>query len=97
MAIWYILWPFGNVAVIWYIFLRFGKLCQEKSGSPDLKLELHPIDRYQENLFCRDSALHFVEHGLALPQRFVEPERVGGAVVGGELDRVLRHKLESIA
>jgi hypothetical protein len=36
MAIWYILWPFGNVAVIWYIFLRFGILCQEKSGNPDI-------------------------------------------------------------
>jgi hypothetical protein len=21
---WYILWPFVNVVVIWYIFLRFG-------------------------------------------------------------------------
>jgi hypothetical protein len=30
-VIWYILWPFGNV---WYIFLRFGTLCQEKSGNP---------------------------------------------------------------
>jgi hypothetical protein len=33
--IWYILWPFGNVMVIWYIFPRFGKFCQEKSGKPD--------------------------------------------------------------
>jgi hypothetical protein len=33
-AIWYILWPFGNVAEIWYIFPRFGILCQEKSGNP---------------------------------------------------------------
>jgi hypothetical protein len=24
----YILWPFGNVVVIWYIFLYFGILCQ---------------------------------------------------------------------
>jgi hypothetical protein len=32
-AIWYILWPFGNVVVIWYIIPRFGKLCQEKSGN----------------------------------------------------------------
>jgi hypothetical protein len=36
-AIWYILWPFGNVVVSWYIFPRFGKLCQEKSGNPALK------------------------------------------------------------
>jgi hypothetical protein len=34
MVIWYILWPFGNVMVNWYIFPRFGKLCQEKSGNP---------------------------------------------------------------
>jgi hypothetical protein len=44
MAIWNILrsfgicilWPFGNVEVIWYICPRFGKLCQEKSGNPGL-------------------------------------------------------------
>jgi hypothetical protein len=29
-----ILWPFGNVVVIWYIFPCFGILCQEKSGNP---------------------------------------------------------------
>jgi hypothetical protein len=34
-AIWYILWPCGNVVVIWYIFFRFSAfLCQEKSGNP---------------------------------------------------------------
>jgi hypothetical protein len=33
-VIWYILRPFGNVVVIWCIFPRFGKLCQEKSGNP---------------------------------------------------------------
>jgi hypothetical protein len=33
-VIWYILWPFGNSVVIWYIFPRFGILCQEKSGNP---------------------------------------------------------------
>jgi hypothetical protein len=26
---------FGNVVVLWYIFPRFGILCQEKSGNPD--------------------------------------------------------------
>jgi hypothetical protein len=31
---WYILCPFGNVVVIWYIFLCFGILCREKSGNP---------------------------------------------------------------
>jgi hypothetical protein len=36
-VLWYILWPFGNVVVIWYIFPHFGKLCQEKYGNPPLK------------------------------------------------------------
>jgi ABC-type uncharacterized transport system permease subunit len=30
----YILWAFGYVVVIWYIFTRFGILYQEKSGNP---------------------------------------------------------------
>jgi hypothetical protein len=30
-----ILWLFGNVVVIWYIFQRFGTLCQEKSCNPE--------------------------------------------------------------
>jgi hypothetical protein len=34
-AIWYTLWPFGNLVALWYIFTRFGILCKEKSGSPD--------------------------------------------------------------
>jgi hypothetical protein len=34
-VIWNI-WPFGNVGAIWYIFPRFGILCQEKSGNPGL-------------------------------------------------------------
>jgi hypothetical protein len=33
-VIWYILWPFCNAVLIWYIFPRFGLLCQEKSGNP---------------------------------------------------------------
>jgi hypothetical protein len=33
-VIWYILWPLGNVAVIWRSFSRFGKLCQKQSGNP---------------------------------------------------------------
>jgi hypothetical protein len=31
MAIWYILWPFGNLTAIWYISRH---LCQEISGNP---------------------------------------------------------------
>jgi hypothetical protein len=41
MVIWNILRPFNivyghfcNVVIIWYIFHRFGTLCQEKSGIP---------------------------------------------------------------
>jgi hypothetical protein len=34
-AIWYILWPFGNLVVIWYIFTRFGILYHLNSGNPD--------------------------------------------------------------
>jgi hypothetical protein len=34
-VIWDISWPFDNGVVIWYIFPRFGILCQEKSGNPD--------------------------------------------------------------
>jgi hypothetical protein len=33
-AIWYIPWPFGNFVAMWYLFPRFGVLCQEKSGNP---------------------------------------------------------------
>jgi hypothetical protein len=29
MAIWYILWPLGNLVAVWYIFSRLGKLYQE--------------------------------------------------------------------
>jgi hypothetical protein len=34
MVILHILWPFGNVVAIWYIFPCFGTLCREKSGNP---------------------------------------------------------------
>jgi hypothetical protein len=32
----YILSPFGNLVAVWYIFPRFGILCLEKSGNPDV-------------------------------------------------------------
>jgi hypothetical protein len=31
LAIWYKLWPFGNLVIIWYIF---GIFYQDKSGNP---------------------------------------------------------------
>jgi hypothetical protein len=34
MDIWYMLWTFVNLVAIWYIFPRFGTLCQETSGNP---------------------------------------------------------------
>jgi hypothetical protein len=37
-------WPFGNLVAIWYIFRRFGILCQKKSGNPGD--ELHAVSRY---------------------------------------------------
>jgi hypothetical protein len=42
MDIWNILWPLGNIIVIWYIFPRFGILRQEKSGNPALQFQLAP-------------------------------------------------------
>jgi hypothetical protein len=45
-VIWCILWPFGNFVVIWYIFPRFGILCQEKSGNPAENDNLHaPVNK----------------------------------------------------
>jgi hypothetical protein len=41
-AIWYILWPFGNLVAIWYISPRFGILCQDKSGNPGSSLAQTP-------------------------------------------------------
>jgi hypothetical protein len=34
-SIWNSVWRLGNLVAIWYIFHRFGILCQEKSGNPD--------------------------------------------------------------
>jgi hypothetical protein len=48
-AILYILLPFGNLEVIWYIFPRFGIFCEQKSGNPDL----HPIMVDDQNFFKR--------------------------------------------
>jgi hypothetical protein len=37
MAIWYIVWSFGNLVAIRYIFHCFGILCQEKSDNTTSK------------------------------------------------------------
>jgi hypothetical protein len=31
-------WPFGNLEAIWDLFARFGILCKEKSGNPEIGL-----------------------------------------------------------
>jgi hypothetical protein len=36
MVIWYILWPFGNAVVIWYIFPRLGILFEENLANLEL-------------------------------------------------------------
>jgi hypothetical protein len=41
-AFWYIL--FGNLAANWYIFPRFGILCQEKSGNPERNTQISAFD-----------------------------------------------------
>jgi hypothetical protein len=35
-GIWYILCSFGNLEEIWHTFPRFGILCQDKSGKPEI-------------------------------------------------------------
>jgi hypothetical protein len=51
-VIWYILWPFVNVEVIWYIFPVFGTLCLEKSGNP----EVSPNDVIMEEFDFREKS-----------------------------------------
>jgi hypothetical protein len=63
-GIWYILWPFGNVVAIWYIFPRFGILCQEKSGNPETDLYVRALIS-PSNIcltFCIDSRLPLRKH-----------------------------------
>jgi hypothetical protein len=48
--IWYILWPFGNVVVIWYIFPRFGIFCVEKIWQPRLRLTFLPLNKSNQEI-----------------------------------------------
>jgi hypothetical protein len=48
-VIWYILWPFGNVVVIWYIFPLLGILCQEKSGNPEWNMQVSSLKNARGN------------------------------------------------
>jgi hypothetical protein len=49
MAFWYISLPFGNLVAIWYIFPRFGILCQEKSGNPGPEWSHHKTFSFQKS------------------------------------------------
>jgi hypothetical protein len=50
---------FGNWVVIWHIFLRFGILCQEKSGNPDSVTEKAEDDRSSSALLNRNFVQKF--------------------------------------
>jgi hypothetical protein len=59
-AIWYSLWPYGDFFGNYiYIFPHFGKLCQEKAGSPGrehvLLWPLFGISRNMPNRSVSDS------------------------------------------
>jgi hypothetical protein len=45
----YVLWLFGtfygHVVAIWFIFPRFGTLCKERSGNPELESEIISISQ----------------------------------------------------
>jgi hypothetical protein len=47
-AIRYLLWPFRNVVVIWYIFPRFGILREEKSGNPGVATKRSSVGAAQQ-------------------------------------------------
>jgi hypothetical protein len=67
MEIWNILRPFGifyghfgNLALIWYIFLRFGILYQEKSGNPEyLQTDINSDERTLKTRLQLAKLLHF--------------------------------------
>jgi hypothetical protein len=54
-VIWYILWPFLYFVVIWYIFPRFGILCQENSGNPG-PLGTKVLTFCHQDFCCRKTA-----------------------------------------
>jgi hypothetical protein len=73
----YILWPFCNVAVIWYIFPRFGILCQEKSGNPV------GIGTRKSSLLSADGILSFPESRM-VARFFLEYDTKTGKNVPNE-------------
>jgi hypothetical protein len=53
-AILYVVWLFSNFVVIWYIFPRFGILCQEKSGIPAQHRDRDAAINEDESYFEKD-------------------------------------------
>jgi hypothetical protein len=53
-------WPLGNLVAIWHTLTLFGKLCQEKSGNPDVKNGI-------KKLFYLDTLSGHAEDGVAHP------------------------------
>jgi hypothetical protein len=66
-AIWYILWPFGNVVIIWYIFLGLGILCQGKSGNPGIQWQ----DSHVGSRFLIEAAVGRVTTAIIWRQKSV--------------------------
>jgi hypothetical protein len=60
-AIRYLLWPFRNVVVIWYIFPRFGIFREEKSGNPGVATKKVVRRSSTATLLEFGKNLHFVE------------------------------------
>jgi hypothetical protein len=62
-AIWYILWPFGNAVVIWYIFTIFGYIVSRKIWQPCFRLAVSQSrePKYDHYVF-RDTALVVYKH-----------------------------------
>jgi hypothetical protein len=58
-VIWYILWPFGNVAVIWYIFPRFGILCQKNLATLDHTILLKINRNVAQPILCRNLCINY--------------------------------------
>jgi hypothetical protein len=76
MAIWYILWPFGNLVAIWHIFPRFGMLCREKSGSP--APNINNCQAQQGHVSLSESMAVFQNKWLG--SRFILPGRTEGKI-----------------
>jgi hypothetical protein len=72
----YIIWPLGNVVVIWYISPRFGKLCQEKSGNPVINVEVGQVaDAGGNASWPSDSGENRLKHRFQIYSFFCDEPR----------------------